>query len=56
MKRLKQFLAKSDAGNHREPRPYSGPTLVELGSIVALTLGDGTSDVWDMGAGFKKAE
>lgn len=52
---MKRYFARSDSGD-REPRAYSAPTLLELGSIVELTLGDGTSTTWDIGPGFKKAE
>lgn len=33
---------------------YCPPTMVEYGSIVQLTKGDGASDKWDMGSGYKE--
>lgn len=33
---------------------YTTPSMVEFGSIVELTRGDGTSSIWDMGAGRKE--
>jgi len=42
------------ASQESEARSYRKPTMAELGSIVALTQGDGDSDKWDWGAGFIK--
>lgn len=30
------------------------PMFVEYGSLLDLTAGDGTSDIWDMGSGREK--
>ena len=38
-----------------ERKPYAAPSFVSLGSLSQRTLGTGTSDVWDIGAGRKKA-
>lgn len=35
---------------------YVTPETVELGSVVELTRGSGTSEIWDIGAGRKKKE
>lgn len=37
-----------------ERKYYSSPSLAELGTVAALTMGDGTSEIWDIGPGRKE--
>lgn len=46
----KPLLEKED-----ERKPYAVPGFVGLGSLSDSTLGQGTSTVWDIGSGRKKA-
>jgi len=33
----------------------SAPEMIELGDLVDLTKGDGTSDKWDIGSGYRES-
>ncbi|MEM1207223.1 MAG: hypothetical protein AAGN66_28570 [Acidobacteriota bacterium] len=33
---------------------YQAPQRLELGDVVELTKGDGASDKWDVGSGYRK--
>jgi len=37
---------------HTKPR-YSSPSVVDYGPIDRLTLGDGATDKWDIGSGYR---
>ena len=51
---MSQFATAAGFEDLEERKAYSAPSIAELGTLAQQTLGDGTTDVWDMGAGFKK--
>lgn len=52
---LNQFSKNASFEKPREKETYSSPTVVLLGSVSELTLGDGSTDKWDIGPGWVKA-
>jgi hypothetical protein len=54
VRNLSQLSTTAGLQDSEERKAYWAPSLEELGSLVELTLGDGTSTTWDMGSGKKK--